>query len=61
MIYPYRLNDSVKYLGNISKKGMENNLLVWSLFNSQEIMFLQRKHGTTWTDLERELKNLVSS
>ena len=33
-IYPYGLNDNVKNLGNISKKGTEN-VVVWSLFNKK--------------------------
>ena len=34
MIYPYGLNNNVKNLGNVSKKGTEN-IVVWSLFNKK--------------------------
>ena len=51
-IYPYGLNDNVKNLGNISKKGTEN-VVVWSLFNEKPRKFKRRtqkqkkKHETT--------------
>ena len=45
-IYPYGLNDNVKNLGNISKKGIEN-VVVWSLFNkkNQETSKNAHKNG----------------
>ena len=63
---PYGLNDNVKNLGNISKKGTEN-VVVWSLFNKKPRKFKKRalkrkrKHKTTRIDLEHRLRNLVSN
>ena len=34
-IYHYRLNDNVKKVGNVSKKGTEN-IAVWALFNKKD-------------------------
>jgi hypothetical protein len=63
-IYPYGLNGNVKNLDNVSKKGTEN-IVVWPFFNKNPRKFTKhsikrkRKHGTTRTDLEHKLKNLV--
>ena len=37
-IYPYGLNDNVKKVGNVSKKGTEN-IVVWALFNKKQRKF----------------------
>ena len=65
-IYPYGLNDNVKNLGNVSKKGTEN-IVVWSFFNKKPRKFTKRsqkrkrKHGITRTELEHKLRNLVNN
>ena len=65
-IYPYGLNDNVKNLGNVSKKGTEN-IVVWELFNKKPRKFTKRsikrkrKHGVTRTNLEHKLRNLISN
>ena len=37
-IYPYGLNDNVKKVVNVSKKGTEN-IVVWALFNKKQRKF----------------------
>ena len=65
-IHPYGLNDNVKNLGNVSKKGTEN-IVVWSFFNKKPRKFTKRsqkrkrKHGITRTELEHKLRNLVNN
>ena len=64
-IYPYGLNDNVKNVGNISKKGTEN-IVVWALFNKRQRKFKKRphkrkrQHETTRTGIEQKLRNLVN-
>ena len=65
-IYPYGLNDNVKKVGNVSKKGTEN-IVVWALFNKKQRKFKKRsqkrkrQHGTARTELEHRLRALVSN
>ena len=47
-IYPYGLNDNMKNLDNISKKGTEN-IVVWSLFT--------KKIHKTLTKMEKDTRN----
>ena len=60
------LNDNVQNLGNVSKKGTEN-IIVWALFRKRQRNFKKRtkkrkrQHGTTWTELELKLRDLVSN
>ena len=64
-IYPYGLNDNVKNLGNVSKKGIEN-IVVWALFNKRQRNFRRRpqkhnrQHCTTWTEIQHRLLHLVN-
>ena len=65
-IYPYGLNDNVKKVGNISKKGTEN-IVVWSLFNKRQRKFKKRshkrrrQHGKTRTEIEHKLSSLLNN
>ena len=52
-IYPYGLNDNVKNLGNISKKGTEN-VVVWSLFNEKPRKFKRRTQNGRRNTKQRE-------
>ena len=50
-VFPYGLNESVKGVGNVSKK-VDKELVVYSLFNRSERKFRkrkpQRKGGEEW-------------
>ena len=65
-IYPYGLNDNVKNLGSVSKKGIEN-IVVWALFNKRQRNFRRRpqkrnrQHHTTRTELQHRLLHLVNN
>ena len=57
-IYPYGLNDNVRRVVNISKKGIDNTV-VWALFNKKRPPKHSRQHRTTKKDMETTLRNLI--
>ena len=57
-IYPFGLNDNLRKVGNISKKGIDNTVVL-ALFNRKIPLRPSRKHRTTTKDIETTLRNLI--